>query len=112
VVPIDDVVEKKFATVDALVSQIYEGGCDGSAALVPDPKDAAAVAARKKTVREEWSREFSIAAEKFRAKLKDQMGEQKASAVRYAEAFEICEYGRQPTKAELQRLFPFLTLSA
>jgi LmbE family N-acetylglucosaminyl deacetylase len=112
VIPIDDVVEKKFATVEALESQIYEGGCDGSAALVPDAKDAAAVAARKKAVREEWSKEFSTAAEKFRAKLKEQMGDQKAAAVRYAEAFEICEYGHQPSKVELQRLFPFLTLAA
>src|SRR5437763_955431 len=85
VVPIDDVVEKKFATVDALESQIYECGCDGAAALVPDPKDAAAVTARKKAVREEWSREFSTAAEKFRAKLKEQMGAQNAAAGRYAE---------------------------
>jgi len=27
--------------------------------------------------------------------------------VQYAEAFEICEYGRQPDKAELKKLFPF-----
>jgi hypothetical protein len=27
--------------------------------------------------------------------------------VKFAEAFEICEYGRQPDKAELKRLFPF-----
>ena len=24
-----------------------------------------------------------------------------------AEAFEVCEYGRQPTEADLRRLFPF-----
>jgi hypothetical protein len=28
--------------------------------------------------------------------------------VRYAEAFEVCEYGRQPNAAEIRRLFPFL----
>jgi hypothetical protein len=55
-------------------------------------------------------KEFSTAADKFRARLKEQFGDQKASAERYAEAFEICESGRQPTKAELQRLFPFVTL--
>jgi hypothetical protein len=27
--------------------------------------------------------------------------------VQYAEAFEICEYGRQPNKEELRKLFPF-----
>ena len=32
----------------------------------------------------------------------DQVGK-----IKYVEAFEICEYGRQPDKAELKRLFPF-----
>ncbi len=27
---------------------------------------------------------------------------------RCAEAFEICEYGRRPTKEELLKLFPFV----
>ncbi len=31
----------------------------------------------------------------------------RADAVQNAEAFEVCEYGRQPTEADLRRLFPF-----
>jgi hypothetical protein len=31
----------------------------------------------------------------------------KADAVRNAEAFELCEYGRRPSPDELSRLFPF-----
>ena len=27
--------------------------------------------------------------------------------VRYAQAFEVCEYGRRPSEADLRRLFPF-----
>jgi hypothetical protein len=34
-------------------------------------------------------------------------GEDKGRAVKYAEAFEVCEYGRQPSAEELKRLFPF-----
>jgi hypothetical protein len=34
-------------------------------------------------------------------------GEEAAKAVRCAEAFEICEYGRQPSPDELRKLFPF-----
>jgi hypothetical protein len=34
-------------------------------------------------------------------------GEERGKAVEYAEAFEICEYGRQPTRDELKKLFPF-----
>ena len=34
-------------------------------------------------------------------------GKERAEKVQYAEAFEVCEYGRRPNKAELARLFPF-----
>jgi hypothetical protein len=27
--------------------------------------------------------------------------------VKFAEAFELCEYGNQPGKTELKKLFPF-----
>jgi hypothetical protein len=39
--------------------------------------------------------------------LVDWYGAEAAGKVKYAEAFEICEYGRRPDKAELKRLFPF-----
>ena len=32
----------------------------------------------------------------------------KAGQVKYAEAFEICEYGRQPNDDEIRKLFPML----
>ena len=31
----------------------------------------------------------------------------RVSAIQYVEAFEVCEYGSQPNKTELKRLFPF-----
>jgi len=34
-------------------------------------------------------------------------GKEQADKAKYAEAFELCEYGQQPGKAELKRLFPF-----
>ena len=43
----------------------------------------------------------------FRDLLKEWHGEEAGAKVKYAEAFEICEYGRRPDKAELKRLFPF-----
>jgi hypothetical protein len=46
-------------------------------------------------------------AERFRSLLKEWYGEEAGAKVKYAEAFEICEYGRRPDKAELKRLFPF-----
>lgn len=107
VVNIDDVAEKKFACMAALESQFYEGGCNGGPHLVPDPKDATAVAARKTAVREGFAKRFSGIANKFRAQLKETYGAE-GEKVRYAEAFEICEYGRRPSKEEIRKLFPFL----
>ena len=34
-------------------------------------------------------------------------GPEKGKAVKYAEAFEICEYGRRVTPEEIKKLFPF-----
>ncbi len=107
VVAIDDVIEKKLAAIDALESQFYEGGCNGGPHLVPDPKDAAAVAARKKAVRDEWSGIFLATAKRFRVALGQHYAKDRAEKVKFAEAFEICEYGRRPDKEEIKRLFPF-----
>jgi LmbE family N-acetylglucosaminyl deacetylase len=107
VVSIDDVIEKKLAAMDALESQFYEGGCNGGPHLLPDPKDAAAVAARKKQVRDELVAVFSGPARRHRAALESGYGRELGQQTRYAEAFEICEYGRQPDAGELRKLFPF-----
>lgn len=107
VVAIDDVIDKKLACVEALESQFYEGGCNGGPHLVPDPKDAAAVAARKREVRDHFARWFAATAERFRPQLEARYGRERAAQIRYAEAFEICEYGRRPEEEEIRRLFPF-----
>jgi LmbE family N-acetylglucosaminyl deacetylase len=106
IVSIDDVLEKKLAAMEALESQFYEGGCNGGPDLVPDPGDAAAVAARKKEVRDAFRARFAGTAERFREHLKVWYAEAGGS-VRHAEAFEICEYGRRPEAAEIRKLFPF-----
>nr|MCU0229569.1 PIG-L family deacetylase [Bryobacterales bacterium] len=63
-----------------------------------DPVEAAAQAAGRYT--------FPIN-DAIRARLTYFYGEA-AAQVRHAEAFEICEYGGQPTEAEILRLFPML----
>ena len=106
VVAIDDVVEKKLAAVEAMESQFYEGGCcDVPAGGLP--QDAAGQAARKQQVRNAFSQRFAATADRFRARLAARYGQQRASTIKFAEAFEICEYGRQPDEAEIRRLFPF-----
>ena len=107
VVDVDDVMDKKFAAVDALHSQFFEGGANGHAGLVPDAKDESAWAARKKQVRDRFSDRFGSTAKKYRASLENYYGKEEAAKVRYAEAFEICEYGRRPQPDEIRKLFPF-----
>jgi hypothetical protein len=35
-------------------------------------------------------------------------GAEKAASIKHAEAFEICEYGTQPSEDDLRRIFPML----
>lgn len=105
VVGIDDVIEKKLAVTEALHSQFFEGGAIGNPRLPPDPTNPVAVAARKKDVRDGFDRRFHATAARFGLQLAEWYGPQ--ANVKYAEAFEVCEYGRTPTKAELKKLFPF-----
>ena len=62
---------------------------------------------REMKLRGHFEKRFEDQAECFRTKLADFYGQSKAGSVRYAEAFEICEYGRHPDKEELKKLFPF-----
>ena len=46
-------------------------------------------------------------ADRFRPKLVELLGPEQGKAVKYAEAFEVCEYGTQPAASRLLRIFPF-----
>lgn len=106
VVDIDAVIEKKLAALSGMESQFYEGGANGSAELMPgDPKKQEA---RRQEVRDGFAKRNASLAERFRAKLTDWYGKERAEKVKHAEAFELCEYGRQPDQAELKKLFPFV----
>jgi hypothetical protein len=105
VVAIDSVIEKKVAALAEIESQFIEGGCNGGPDRVPQN------AAEKKTaverVKASFKARFARIADSCRDKLIELYGAEQGRKVQYAEAFEICEYGRRPSKAELRRLFPF-----
>jgi LmbE family N-acetylglucosaminyl deacetylase len=106
VVAIDEVMNKKLDALDALESQFYEGGANGSAALLPSEPDKQQ--ARKREVRDYFANRQKGLTKRFRTQLADwypKAGE--AEKVQFVEAFELCEYGRRPDQAELKRLFPF-----
>ncbi|HEV3138600.1 MAG TPA: PIG-L family deacetylase [Pirellulales bacterium] len=105
VVSIDETFDKKIDAVGALPSQVYEGGATGSEAFMKDiPKDAAG---RRTWTIENHGRRYAAVADKFRDALVNWYGPTRGKAVKYAEAFEICEYGRRPNSEELKKLFPF-----
>jgi len=105
IVGIDDVAEKKLAAVEALASQTLEGGCNGSAKLWP--ADAEGQVKRQRTVHEQFAGRMRGTADRFRPQLVNWYGAERAKAISYAEAFELCEYGSQPSKERLRELFPF-----
>ena len=105
IIATDSVFDKKVAALSVMESQFLEGGANGHEGLIP--KTPADGARREREVREEFVKTDQGVANRFRAQLKDWYGEAKGAQVKYAEAFEICEYGRQPDKAELKKLFPF-----
>ena len=106
VVAVDDVLPKKIACVEALESQFFEGGCNGGDLKLDTAEQRAA---RKEQVEKAFRRRFASTADRFRDQLIKDYGEQAGQEVAAAEAFEICEYGRQPSAEELRQMFPFAT---
>ncbi|UCG57618.1 MAG: PIG-L family deacetylase [Phycisphaerales bacterium] len=105
VVAIDPVIEQKLNAVAVIESQFVEGGVSGHEGLIP--KNEQERAAARQRVRERFRRRFEATANRYREKLIELYGEREGKKVRYAEAFEVCEYGRRPSAAELKKLFPF-----
>jgi len=96
------VIDQKIDALDAHVSQFYEWlpWVDGRLAEVP--KDAADRKAWLKNTR------TGPVSPEVRAALVKWYGNDKGRAAHYYEAFEICEYGAQPSEERIRQLFPML----
>ena len=106
VVPIDAVWERKLAALEAMESQVQEGGCEGG----PEtwPSDQPGRERRRQELRRNFQDFFQRRAQKHRERLE--------ARVRFAEAFETCEYSnswagfsktaRNAGADELKRIFP------
>jgi LmbE family N-acetylglucosaminyl deacetylase len=104
VISVDSVMDKKLDALGVMVSQFAEGGANGSEELYP--ADAAGQKKRQQAVRDGFQKRQKDLTERFRTELEGWYPG-KASSIQHAEAFEICEYGGQPNKTDLKRLFPF-----
>src|SRR5208283_2748277 len=106
VVSIDSVIDKKLDALLSLESQFVEGGANGG--RDPFPNNAAERAACASRSRANFIARAASIADRGRQKLIELYGEEEGRKVRYAEAFEICEFGQNPTADDIRRLFPFL----
>jgi LmbE family N-acetylglucosaminyl deacetylase len=105
-IAIDDVIEQKIDMAAAHVSQVFEwlpyNG--GQLDKVPPESDPAGrrelMAAQIRARGEHRRKNVADALEKWYG----------SNSFRYAEAFQICEYGRVPGEAELRSLFPLAGL--
>lgn len=108
IVGIDPVFEQKANAIWQLESQIESLWATGNfERVVPIPTDPAGREERRLALQERQAHRDRAVANKYRAQLVSYYGEEKANKIQYAEAFELCEYGRQPDQAELKKLFPF-----
>jgi LmbE family N-acetylglucosaminyl deacetylase len=102
-IDITAVFDQKVHAMDAHESQMYEWlpWIGGYLDRVPGTKNE-----RKKWLSQ--NRTVRITPD-VRAALEKWYGKEKAAQVKHAEAFEVCEYGTQPTDADIQRMFPMLS---
>ncbi|MFA5668121.1 MAG: PIG-L family deacetylase [Balneolaceae bacterium] len=105
VVGIDKVIDKKIDGLDAHESQMYEWLPWVSGRLDQVPKDKKL---RKEMVKRGYVERGTLSPEKKKA-LEKWYGKAEGSKFKYAESFEICEYGKQPTEAEIRELFPMFS---
>lgn len=106
VVALDNVFDQKLKAVAQLVSQSLEGGAGGSAERAAKVPPANPPELRVEYLRGPWSRRQSNEANKYRTELINIYGEEVGKNVKYAESFELCEYGSRPNKEKLLKLFP------
>jgi len=97
-------------------SQFVEGGALGYV----DPRTASTDPKVREELRAEsrelFRRRYADVANTAREKLIELYGQEVGSKVKYAEAFELCEYGRPTSDTkrslsaeEIKTLFPFIT---
>ncbi len=104
VVGIDSVMERKLDGLIGMESQFVEGGALGKASLIEGGEPQREK--RRREVRAAFEARDSKLTEANAEELKKWYGD-RAEQIKFSEAFEICEYGHQPTEEELQKLFPF-----
>jgi LmbE family N-acetylglucosaminyl deacetylase len=103
VVGIDDVAEKKWACIAALPSQFGDKDSWQGRTLPNVPQEDKQ---RREYLIELVKKRNADVADRYRNRLVELYGEDRGRKIKYAEAFELCQYGSQPSIDELKKLFP------
>ena len=119
VIDIDDEIDTKMQIANLNVSQVYEWLPFTEDEIVPEG-DAerfewlCGMDIEKFISDEEvmklprgYAVRYAKTAARFRKELIEKYGQERGSKVRFAEAFEICEYGTPMTEEQKKELFPF-----
>jgi len=104
IVDISSVGDQKYECMAALRSQFSDWNAWHGGYLDEVPQDEMT---RKAWIRERFQSWDANVANNYRDLLVEYYGEQQGNSIEFAEAFEISEYGSQPTREELKALFPF-----
>ena len=100
----EPVIERKLDALHCHTSQVYEWLPYNVGRLDEVPSGESE---RRRWLAERYVPRFENVANDHRSVLARWYGPARAEAIRYAEAFEVCEYGSQPSAEDLRRLFPF-----
>lgn len=102
VVDITSVIDQKIDALDAHESQFYE--------WLPWISNYKGEVPKEKAARKKWLLEtrWPSIDTSLSPLLEKWYGKERVAKVKYAEAFEVCEYGSRPTQEELKRLFPMV----
>lgn len=102
VIDIDDVVDQKLKAMTSHVSQYFEWLPWTVQEEAPEGETE-----RLAWLREKRTKAYEACADRFRDVLIRRYGEEKGSKTKYAEAYEISEYGSPMTEELEKKLFPF-----
>jgi len=104
-ISVDSVMDKKLEALAVMDSQFLEAGVSGDESKIPGDEEEHAKG--RERVKQSFDRRFERWTNQFRDLLGEIYGEEQAKNIKYAEAFELCEYGRRPSLDELKKMFPY-----
>lgn len=105
VVGIDDAADKKWRCVSAMPSQFGDKDSWQARTLPNVPEGNRE---REAYLLDIVKKRNSAVADQYRDRLVALYGKERGQAVKYAEAFQLSQYGRQAAVEELKRMFPTL----